>query len=329
MNNKIPIRILLDTNIWRKFFFSKSPLASSLIKLLNLHDAKILFPEVIESELKELLLKDGLAYRSKIVNFNKNLSSLVDSEYTLNMPSNDEIKDAINKRLESLKDYLEPIPIKIDHVKSAIKRIIDKRPPNSQNKEQFRDSLIWEVGLDLATRYSVFFVSEDGDFFSDNKLKIFQTSLLDEVKKEGIRLKPFSSLAECLKELMGLAAVQNINKIPELILDFIKNDIESASNQQEFKVLEKTGHDLAMFEMENPNQRALDFTINLVAENLSSEERNSPQVEIKGTGDFIVEKSALGDIELEYIRFKWNDQNGLPRIQTNHYARISNKLSLS
>jgi len=315
------MRILLDTNIWRKIFFYKSPLASSLIKLLNINGAKILFPEVIELELKELLLRDGLDYRSKMENANNNLSSLVGSEYALSVPSDDKIKDSINKRLESLKDYLERIPIKIDHVKSAINRIIKKEPPNSKNKEQFRDSYIWEVGLDSAKGYSVLFVSEDGDFFSDKKLKIFHKSLLDEIQREGVRLKLFSSLAECLKDRMGLATIENIDKIPGLILDFIKKDLETVSNRQEFKILKLIDYDLSGFEMDNTNHLALDFTITLGSENLSSEERNIPKAEIKGTGDFIVEGNALSDIELEYIKFIWNDRVGNSQTQTNYYVR--------
>jgi len=321
MNHKTPLRILLDTNIWRKIFFSKSPLASSLINSLKLHKAKILFPEIIELELKRILLRDGLDYRLRIENANKNLSSLVGSEYALSIPTDDDIKDSINKRLEFLKEYLEPIPINIDHVKSAIKRIIDKIPPNSQNKEQFRDSFIWEVGLDLANKYSVYFVSEDGDFFSDKKSKTFHKSLLDEIQKGGISLKPFSSLAGCLKELMGLATINNMDKIPGLILEFIKKDIESTSNRQEFNVLEVKSFKLVTLQMTKPNHIALDFTIWLDAENLSNEERNSPTAEIKGVGDANIEDNTLSDVELEYIKFIWNDQAGQQRVQTNYYVR--------
>ena len=301
------IRILLDTNIWRKIFFSKSPLASSLIRILILYKGKVIFPEVIELELKQILFRDGLDYRSSIEKSNKNLFSLLDSDNALKLPSDDEIREAIDKKLDSLQDFIERIPLKIDHVKSALTRVIEKKPPNSQNKEQFRDSLIWEVGLDLTNSHSVFFVTEDGDFFSDKKQKSFHTALLDECKKVSFRLKPYSTLAECLKELEGIGTIEDTTKLPRLIIDIIKKDFDFVLNQQEFKILnlDESGlgildeSELGIFEMEDLNQRAIEFTLVFPAENLSSEERTSPRVEIKGDGLFSVKDNSLSDVELE------------------------------
>lgn len=54
-----------------------------------------------------------------------------------------------------------------DQAQGALRRVLDKVPPNAEKNQQYKDTLIWEAALELSRELEVVLVTSDHGFYSD------------------------------------------------------------------------------------------------------------------------------------------------------------------
>jgi hypothetical protein len=74
------------------------------------------------------------------------------------------VEQALSDRLTKLGFWIIRIPIRFEHTRTALERIIEETPPNSSKNQQYKDSLIWEAVIELASTHRVGLVTKDGAF---------------------------------------------------------------------------------------------------------------------------------------------------------------------
>src|SRR5207249_2739195 len=95
---------------------------------------------------------------------------------------------------------IERVPITLEHVHSALDRVNSETPPNGPKNQQFKDSLIWEAALDLATRGTVRLITADGGFFEQRSTAngALATVLRQECNARGADLHIHATIQDCV-----------------------------------------------------------------------------------------------------------------------------------
>ncbi len=172
--------IVIDTNEWRRTAFLKSQLGQSLIFHMQKTGNKIIMPEVIEKELIdcEITHLSGLCENIQKASDELNLYE-IPFEECIYIPDRLSIYDAIKDRLDELGPLLIKVPLSLEHAQSALIMSIEHIAPNSPNKEQFRDSLLWQAIVNFKAIETIHFISHDKAFYHD---RIYNNGLNHDLK---------------------------------------------------------------------------------------------------------------------------------------------------
>ena len=164
--------VVLDTNIWvYKTMLLGSPIGASLLYTMTQRSVRgmIGLPEVVEKEVIKHALKLGLQATEKVASNLNILKSLTGSYTKIALPKGDQLRQTVYSRLRQLEKLIERVEITPDHLKSALDRLMNEIPPNSEKNQQYKDSLIWEAAIDLSKRAPVYFITGDYGFFENHK----------------------------------------------------------------------------------------------------------------------------------------------------------------
>ena len=82
----------------------------------------------------------------------------------IGLPTEASLTKAYDRRIGQLESLLVRVPLTLNHVHRAMERVIAHLPPSGPNNEQFRDTLIWEAVLTLASTFEVHFITADKGF---------------------------------------------------------------------------------------------------------------------------------------------------------------------
>jgi PIN domain len=196
------ICIVLDTNIWRSSHGLRSPIATSLVHAAFQLKAKIGLPEVEERELgiqwralaQETL--EGMEKLGRILVEMMGEEDGNDPTYLLPMES---LNEAWLARLKELEPLIERVPLTLEHTYRSLDRIDNHLAPSGKENEQFRDCAIWEAVLELAAKYDIHFISNDGRFFeAKNSIKL-APNLAEDCKRAAGTLSCYRTIEACLE----------------------------------------------------------------------------------------------------------------------------------
>jgi hypothetical protein len=126
-----PVAVLLDANIWYLDPLLKGPECAAL--LYYLHDQKnfLALPEVVEREVEKNLNKRAEESAELIDKGWRFLERITGRRPDFRAPSKTERQIALNSRLEEIQALIVRVPLRIDHVRSALDRVNDGTPPNA------------------------------------------------------------------------------------------------------------------------------------------------------------------------------------------------------
>jgi hypothetical protein len=286
--NQRPPCVVIDTNIWRRTLMLRSPLGIALIYAIRQYNSKIGLPEVIEREVEKHGVEVGLEAVTAAKEAQRKLERLLDKRVSFSLPREIEIRDNTKKRLDQLGPLFERVPLTLDQVRMALDRVNLGLAPSGKHKD-YKDSLIWEATLELATRFQVFLVTEDSGFFRQGEL---EPSLQQECEQGRLSIRGFQNLEAYLRAFAPT--------IPATYSDEIRDKIKASLREWSEQKLAEAGHDgrvtkgvdLQLFATEEPSRFALLFT---TEGNVMPGTPGSADHEAEG-GTFELQASGLVDI---------------------------------
>jgi PIN domain-containing protein len=180
--------VILDTNVWVTERLLQSNVGSALLHALTETNARIGVPEVVETEVKNVLLDLADGAVAAITKNNSLLQQLSGQKLTYMAPTASAIKEGIEGRWKQLEGALTRIPFTFEQAKAALDRVMKKLPPSGPNNEQFRDCCIWETALSLASERTVHLITKDSAFYqgrtSSNGLASVLTQELANLRRD-------------------------------------------------------------------------------------------------------------------------------------------------
>src|SRR5688500_10056312 len=126
----------------------RSSLGIALIYAIRQHNGRIGMPEVIESEVEKHGLAAGLEVVAAAEKAQRQLECLLDRRVSFGVPKETDIESGIKKRLQQLGPLFERVPLTLHHARMALDRVNSRVAP-SRNRQEYKDSLIWEAVLEL------------------------------------------------------------------------------------------------------------------------------------------------------------------------------------
>src|SRR6478735_4166037 len=210
------MRIVLDTNIYRRDFALNSNDFKIFIDYLQKTNATLSVPQIVIEELCFLHDKevDKLKSDFEIALKNYNQTSINESLLLVKDETKQRItyKEFLFKKLKIL--YIDEPNYKSDYLKEIVKRGIQKIKPFSLKGEEFRDALLWLTILDYIKQDQYddnIFISANVKDFADEQRKHLHPILQKELNENNLKLAFFTSL-------------QEFNKTFSLKIDFITAD---------------------------------------------------------------------------------------------------------
>lgn len=131
--------LVLDTNIWvYKTRLLSTSLGAAVIYSLSKSKRKLVLPEVIEEEIRKHTQKTGNEAVKKIHESYRLIEQLMGARDDFIVPSNDQFIARVDLRLSELAQFILKIEFKLNHAKSALRRVLEESPPNSYHNQQFK-----------------------------------------------------------------------------------------------------------------------------------------------------------------------------------------------
>jgi PIN domain len=137
----LPIRVLLDANIYYGDPALRSADARALLYFLKRAGGRLVLPAIVEREVEENIREEGGDHSTNITAGLNYFSRLQNRQLDSKEGDFSEWLEAFRKRLLAI----DPVRIAMshDHLRSAVERVIKKEPPSGNKGEQFKDCLLW------------------------------------------------------------------------------------------------------------------------------------------------------------------------------------------
>jgi hypothetical protein len=295
-----PLILILDTNIWIKEHLLRTATGAAFLYAVRQIGGKLLLPDVTRREIIACVARTGA---DAVKNMERGLSIV--QKFTgscpgITLPSQDAFRQSAEARLNEISDVVTSVEILERHLRNALNRVIERRPPASST-EQFRDCLLWECSLDV--NQNCLLVTEDGDFLDKNdKGKVLSPALADE---GAGRVRLFLSIADALRSIQPQLPHINDEAIAQALGDAVLSEIERHISDQGWQTGHRVGSSIELYATERPNATAAVFTLEFQA--LGGEDLYGRSVEegvarISGecilTSDLDISELALNEFQL-------------------------------
>ena len=255
--------VLLDTNsiVYRNPLL-RNPLGASLLNCVQHAGGKLAIPEIVRIEIEKQANQFALENVRRANKALEKIEAVVGYRDQVPLPTPQQIEKAIQERLAELSELTESTPLKPEHLKAALDRLLEEKPPNGPRNQQFKDSLIWESILEMSREAPVHFVTQDKDFYEkhayNNGLAVV---LQSEIEEQGGEVHAYVELADALEVLqMGLPGFDPSQfagpvSIPVLF------QLRSFAADFDVEVGLQSDFTARAFVTENPKRLALEFVL--------------------------------------------------------------------
>lgn len=200
--------IVIDTNVFFDDLRMKKSLDLLFKDIENVHFS-LQIPEIVVKETVNLYKERRKAFLCKLLSSSKELKALTSLEYNVNIEAESLVRD-----LRGYEDYLrekiasngEVAPFPEVALQNLVERDLERRKPFKENGVGFRDTLIWETILNLATREGcegIIFITKNTKDFSDNNA--LHPDLIRDLERIGVNpniIRLFVSVEQFLKSMV-------------------------------------------------------------------------------------------------------------------------------
>ena len=307
--------VALDTNIWRNNLLLRTPLGAALLFILRQSDGRLVFPEVVEAEVRKLIPKAGLEATKKVSESFHVIEMIVGSRPNVKLPTEKDMDDAVAKRLAELEGLLLPVSTTSDHLRTALQKVMSDAPPNGPGREQFKDSLIWEELLEVEKKTGddiyFHFVCNDRDYYENRDIS---KGLAKELRAEvGNHFRIHSDLRKCLESIREKAAPLNKDELSKEIAVAVAPEVNRYASQEGMGLGQLVKSSVEGFLTEKVDKLALAFTLTHGLIHADHDSCTDDIVEVVDEAIYDQREKEVSQIELESISLKWRAEDGVPR----------------
>lgn len=307
--------VALDANTWISQRLLRSKLGATFLFALQKQAGKIVLPRVIRHETIKKLLNIGTGAVDNVQNGLLTLGALVGETPDVQLPTAEVIRRAIDDRLADLGGLIMTLDPTPDDYERAIARVIDARPPNSERKEQFRDSLILEQLLSNFATDEVFFVTNDSDFvFRDGSVL---RPLQEELDERGAKLQIVRELEDVLKALGEAATLPDKDEILLALSEGVLHELLDHARKNGYDFGSVRASTLEAFATEDHQRLIVKFKIEWFADNIPLPDGtvvSGGGVTTEGSAFYNISSKSASDVRLERVAL--STASGEPIAQT-------------
>lgn len=293
--------VVLDSNIWISESLLRTPRGAALLYSLRQLDGRVAFNTVIKKEVTRNIIEKR--YNKAVRNVKSGLRSIqiISGERPeIEIPSEEEIEDNILGRFDEISDYLEFCNLSIDDYESATDRIIYKKPP-SKNGEEFRDSLIWEMTLEMGIENDIHIVTKDSDFCQNkNPNKGLNKELESEFSELAGDIKHHKNISEFLSYMEEDIEHPDKEYIARIIKEYSQDRLQEESEDKQFVLGDFQEYSIDIYLTEEDSTLSVDFALNYDAFDITDSEGNEIEEATfvaKGSCSYNLDEESADDIE--------------------------------
>lgn len=298
--------LVLDTNIWvYSTQLLNTPMGAAVLYSLSQTNRKIALPNVIEDEIKKHTNKYG---SQAIDEINKNyrlIEQLMGVRDDYRVPSKEQLLNRFDSRLIELSGLVHKIEFNMDHVKSALRRVNEESSPNGYKNQQFKDSLIWEIILELAKEVDVDFVTKDKAFFHESKpTNGLAKNLVEDCEDAMGEVRVFYDLPDYLSAIKEELPPFDNSKVIEKLDYSLKTELSQKATDKGYRIEDIADSSVLAFLTEKPMQVAVEFVIKYSASevfNPDSGETIDAILIIEGNCGFDISTNVVSDVQIDLI----------------------------
>jgi hypothetical protein len=311
-----PICVVIDTNIWRSDLLLRSPVGASLVYTLSRQGCFIGLPEVVEEELSQQIVAMGLEAGKTLEKEHRKLAALTDSVFTAVIPNQHDLEEAVTARLAKLSPILVRIPFTLDHAKAALRMVARKLPPNGENRQQFKDSAIWQAVLTLTRGYAVHLVTHDRAFFAEpsDLSKGLAPNLKEDCRKVNGTVVVSCDLGTCLRTIRDDAPPLDESRLVSLLEEKVAEQVQTEAARRRFKVGERLETKTIAFSTARLDQLAVDFMFIYRCQLDPSERKTHARINFVGTAHgscyYHTASNTVSDHFFDCVSFDWEYADG-------------------
>lgn len=324
-NSSNAVLVVLDTNIWVEQPLLRTVQGSALLHAVRELDAKIGMPEVVEMEIYKITVNAARIAVSQTNSALDTLKYITGSRSLVDLPTEDAVREEIENRMVELDDFIFRLPFTLDVAKRSLRKVVDEISPNSKNREQFRDTAIWESIIDQANRFDIYFVTKDTDYYEGRKFENgLALALAKEAGEKGMNLCVFSEIGPCIEKLRAEMPSMDKSKLLTLISASIEEHTTGKADDRGFQIGEIEGGEIKAFFTEDPDKVALDFSVIYRLEDLKADVevlRDNATLKIDGSCAYIPSTNEIKEFLPNSDHFAWTE-NEEAKGSKNVYARV-------
>jgi hypothetical protein len=230
------------------------------------------------------------------------------------------LDNAADRRLAELSTFFVRVPFSFEQAERALQRVLDKVPPNGENNQQYKDTLIWGAVLLLAQDFDVILVTSDKAFYANREpSKGLAVKLLADVDAEELSVTAVGSLADAAEHLRLNEPPVDGAALTRLIEDAAMSDLSSVVENAEFLLGVVIQSKLRVFVTEDPDVVAVAFNITHAIEDLREPSRSDATASAEG--DCLVRGDVIIELRPARASLEWTEPDGEPGHATTLYGR--------
>lgn len=317
--------VVLDTNIWYRDLLLRTPLGAAFLHILRRMDARLGLPEVVEIEAIDKLTARGVKAVQQVEKGLHEIQSLTGRSPKPPLPSQDTIREHVESRLAQLDPLVERVPLSIEQTRAALHQVTRRQPPSSENREQFKDSLIWQAILDLGDTYRVLFVTADRAFFADRDTDDGLAQELRQMCKErGVTVEVFPKLGLCLERLQEEAPPLDEDRIGRAIQQALQGNLAKRAAGWQLVLGDAGETQMRAFATEHLDRLAIDFDTKFSLDEAIADQtpdlidleperpgkRNIGFVAVEGSCYYSSDDDSVSELRLTSITWDWANEEG-------------------
>jgi hypothetical protein len=301
--------VFLDANIWISERLLKSAMGAAFLYSIRQMGGKIGLPYVTEVELIRGAATDGLKAVKSIETGFTTIQTLTGFRPDYQLPTGTDFENKAKERVTELSELISKLDVSLDQYKDALNRVVDGVPPN-RTREQYRDTLLWEVIRQIASpETEIVLITRDSDFYQENK---FERGLAKELAREISELDGIISIYPDLESYL-LAIKEKIppfeyDTVAAAISSFIFEDTRQYAVDRNIGLSSLSEYNMDAFLTERDGYLAITYKLRYHAEDLDGTAQNVQFVLVTGKCFYHISSGAISDSSLD--RIECVDQSG-------------------
>jgi len=214
-------QVVLDANIIRENWLLNGPSMSVLGKFIDSNRCKLFIPDVVRLEVNKLFREEAKNCIRNVGELKK-LNIIADAD--IQVPELMQLCEAYQQRMNERLEGLRAEVIQYNHIthQQILTRADQGRKPFRASDKGYKDTLIWEGVLSIATQASrTCFITQNYRDFRESKEGPLHPDLLRDVRDQGL---PEDSIVICnsIKQFVDLYLSSYLNKLAGEVLDSLK-----------------------------------------------------------------------------------------------------------